>query len=81
MRTKKVETAAIVTIHDGGKMTKRGRKAIAMWLRTHATWLELHGMDYGKQFRGHYCYTRGASTAKAHIQRVLRAARSSTQHV
>ena len=37
------KNAAIVTIHDAAKMTKRRRHQIAMWLRDHADSLEAEG--------------------------------------
>ena len=38
--------AATVRIHDGARMTKRGRLAIANWLRQQAKNLETLGADY-----------------------------------
>ena len=49
-------SAAIVTIKDAPSMTKRGRKAIAAWLRKHAVWLEQDGDKYSKRFTGRYIY-------------------------
>lgn len=50
-------SAAIVTIKDAPSMTKRGRKAIAKWLRNHAQWLEQDGDKYAKRFTGRYIYS------------------------
>lgn len=55
MRAKE-QSAAIVTIKDAGSMTRRGRKAVADWLRKHATWLEKDGHAYSKRFTGRYLY-------------------------
>lgn len=52
-------SAAIVTIKDAPKMTKRGRRAIAGWLRKHATWLEEDGHRYATRFTGRYIYKAG----------------------
>lgn len=50
------KSAAIVTIRDAGRMTKKGRRAIAAWLRRHAEWLEQHGDQYSTRFTGRYLY-------------------------
>lgn len=50
-------SAAIITIKDAPSMTKRGRRAIAAWLRKHAMWLEQDGDKYSKRFTGRYIYT------------------------
>lgn len=52
----KEKSAAIVTIKDADKMTKRGRKAVANWLREHAEMLESYGPEYAGVFRGRYLY-------------------------
>lgn len=59
MATKrKPKTAAIVTIRAPGKMTKRGRRDIAVWLRQHANWLLKHGDEYTDgRFTGRFIYT------------------------
>ena len=49
-------SAAIVTIKDAPSMSKRGRRAIATWLRKHANWLEQDGDKYSKRFVGRYLY-------------------------
>ena len=53
---RKDKAAAVVTIHRAGAMTKRGRKAIAKWLRNHAEWLEQYGDQYASRFTGRYLY-------------------------
>ena len=50
------KSAAVLTIKDAALMTKRGRKAIADWLRRHADWLEEHGAEYDRRFRGRFLY-------------------------
>ena len=50
------KSAAVVTIRNAPAMTKRGRKAIAAWLRRHATFLEKHGNEYSTRFTGRYLY-------------------------
>ena len=52
----KPTSAAIVTIKDASKMTRRGRKAIAIWLRKTADDLVKHGNNYSKGFRARYLY-------------------------
>jgi len=52
----KQKSAAIVTIRDASLMTKRGRKAVAAWLRRHAVMLEQHGREYSTRFTGRYLY-------------------------
>ena len=56
MSTPVEKSAAIVTIKDAPSMSKRGRKAIAKWLRQHADWLEADGDKYSKRFTGRYLY-------------------------
>lgn len=52
-----LKSAAIVTIHGAGKMTKKGRKSIAAWLRKHAEMLEKEGEHYSEgRFTGRYLY-------------------------
>jgi hypothetical protein len=63
MKTKKKElkdnnlkSAAILTIKDADKMTKKGRENIAKWLRRNANNLEELGKDYVGNFRSKYLY-------------------------
>jgi hypothetical protein len=53
---RKAKSAAIVTIHSADEMTKRGRKAIAAWLRRQAAMLEASGHVYASRFTGRYLY-------------------------
>ena len=52
----KEKSAAILTIKDADKMSKRGRKEVAAWLRRHAKYLEQHGQAYSSRFTGRYLY-------------------------
>lgn len=51
-----MRAAATVIIKDAEKMTPKGRKDIAEWLRMHAEMLVKYGKDYDKAFRGRYMY-------------------------
>lgn len=53
---KKEKSAAIVTIKDASRMNKRGRKAIAAWLRRQATFLEAYGPQLSTRFTARYLY-------------------------
>lgn len=52
----KHKSAAIVTIKDAAKMTPKGRKQVATWLRQHATDLVEGGARYAPRFTGRYLY-------------------------
>jgi hypothetical protein len=52
----KTKSAAIVTIKDAPKMSKRGRKAIAAWLRRQAVFLEQYGTKLSPRFTARYLY-------------------------
>lgn len=57
-KSKAEKSAAVLTIHGPGRMTKRGRRAIATLLRKHADWLLKHGDDYTDgRFTGRFIYT------------------------
>lgn len=57
-RKQKPRCAAVVTIRKPGKMSARGRKDIAGWLRQHATHIMKHGKDYTDgTFTGRFFYT------------------------
>lgn len=45
---------AKLVIHGAGRMTKRGRKYLAAWLRKHAASLEKEGDRYASRFTGRY---------------------------
>lgn len=53
----KMKSAVVVTIHGPGRMTKRGRRDIADWLRRHAAMLLKDGDNYtGGRFTGRFMY-------------------------
>lgn len=52
----KEKSAAIVTIKDASKMTAKGRKKIANWLRGRAALLEKHGDLMSSRFTARYIY-------------------------
>lgn len=52
------KSAAVITIKAPGKMTARGRRDIALWLRQHAAHLLKHGKDYTEgRFTGRFIYS------------------------
>lgn len=55
-KTSKTASAAIVTIRRAPAMTRRGRLAVAKWLRARAADLEAHGHLYANRFTGRYLY-------------------------
>lgn len=58
MKHKKEESAAILTIKDASKMSDKGRKAIAEWLRQNAKYLIKYGKEYNGSFRARYIYKK-----------------------
>lgn len=53
----KEKSAAILTIKHPGKMSAKGRREIAAWLRRHASMLVKHGKEYTDgRFIGRYLY-------------------------
>ena len=50
------KSAAVLTIKDASDMTKKGRRAIANWLRDRANDLEEYGDQLSKTFRARYIY-------------------------
>jgi triphosphoribosyl-dephospho-CoA synthetase len=48
----------VLTIFDAGKMTKKGRRDIAKWLRQHAEDLLSDGDNYSSLFRGRFQYRK-----------------------
>lgn len=56
---KKERSAAIVTIKDADRMTPKGRREIAAWLRRQAGFLTKHGDNFAGLFRARYIYTEG----------------------
>jgi hypothetical protein len=54
---RKEKSAAIVTIYHAPAMTKKGRKAVADWLRYRADDLEKHGKEFTEgRFTARYIY-------------------------
>jgi hypothetical protein len=51
-----IKSAAILTVKDAPAMTKRGRRAIANWLRKQADFLEHDGKALAKRFTARYLY-------------------------
>ncbi len=57
MAKTKEKSAAIITIKAPGKMTAKGRRDIAKWLRRHADMLLKDGKNYTEgRFTGRYLY-------------------------
>jgi hypothetical protein len=53
----KEKSAAVITIREPGRMSKRGRKAIAQWLRKQAEHFLKHGDQYSEtRFTARYLY-------------------------
>lgn len=51
------KSAAVLSIFDAPRMTARGRRDIAAWLRRHASWLVKRGAGYTNgRFTGRYLY-------------------------
>ena len=50
------KSAAILTVKDAPKMTPRGRKQIATWLRRQAAFLESDGKRFASRFTARYLY-------------------------
>lgn len=53
---KNEKSAAILTIKDADKMTAKGRKRVAAWLRGRAVLLEKHGDLLASRFTARYIY-------------------------
>lgn len=52
----KDKSAAIITIKDPDKMDKRGRRAIAQWMRRQADFLETPGGKFSSRYTARYLY-------------------------
>lgn len=50
------KSAAVVTIKKAHAMTPNGRRAIALWLRQQARFLETNGKEFASTFRARYLY-------------------------
>ena len=55
-KSKPEQSAAIVTIKDAPKMSKRGRRDVARWLRRQADFLEQHTDQFATRFTARYLY-------------------------
>lgn len=58
-----VLTAASVVIYNAADMTLEGRKKVAKWLRSRASWLEKHGDLAAPRFVQRYLYEYNPSLA------------------
>lgn len=56
MKTKPEKSAAVITIHDAPKMSKRGRNAIADWMERQAQFLRNNAKQLNHRFRARYIY-------------------------
>jgi len=56
MKTKATKSAAILTIKDANRMTKKGRLEVAAWLKRQAAFLASHGQEYSPRFTARYLY-------------------------
>ena len=52
----KDKSAAVLTIKDAPRMSPKGRREVAAWLRRHADMLVEEGKNYSKRFTGRYLY-------------------------
>lgn len=52
----KDKCAAILTIIDGSRMTKRGRKEIAAWIKKQAIYFENYPESFSGKIRLRYLY-------------------------
>jgi predicted PhzF superfamily epimerase YddE/YHI9 len=50
------KVAAVLTVKDPERMTKRNRQQIASWLRKQARHFVARGDRYAKNFRARYIY-------------------------
>ena len=52
----KDKSAAVLTIKDAPKMSEKGRKAIALWLRRQAGFLLKHNKQLANRYTARYLY-------------------------
>jgi hypothetical protein len=52
----KTKSAATLTVHDAPKMSKKGRKSIADWLRRQAGFIEKNADELSARFTARYLY-------------------------
>lgn len=48
--------AAVITIHDAPRMTLKGRREVAQWMKEQAEFLLEFGSQYSKGYRSRYMY-------------------------
>ena len=53
------KSAAILTVKDGDKMTKQGRKKVAAWIHRQANYLIKNGDKFASRRIARYLYTPG----------------------
>jgi hypothetical protein len=53
-----MKSAAIVTVFDVSRMTTKGRRAVAAWLRRQAHWVEKQGDQLARRFTARYLYRK-----------------------
>lgn len=57
MKRRKLQAAAVITLHGPGRMTLKGRRAIAAWMREQAAYFQGYGWRYSKtRFTARYMY-------------------------
>jgi hypothetical protein len=56
-KTPKLKTAASITIYGADKMTLKGRRDIAHWMREQADFLVRYGDEYDYRVQSRYLYT------------------------
>jgi hypothetical protein len=54
--TKKHKSAAVLTVFDAPKMTAKGRRDIANWLRKQADFVLRDGASFADRFTARYLY-------------------------
>ena len=56
VKKKATKTAAVVTVYGADKMTPKGRKLVAAWLRKQAGFVEKYGWWLSRRFTARYIY-------------------------
>lgn len=52
----KTKSAAIITIRDAAKMSKKGKRDIVAWMRRQAEFLEKHNDELSSRYTARYLY-------------------------
>lgn len=55
----KTKSAAIITIKDAPRMSTKGKRAIAKWMKRQADFLLQNNKQLSPRFTARYLYTRG----------------------